>query len=304
MFISLLIGISVAHPHDGIQATNLSCGPGCSRGASPPLPNLTNPAPPVWEALPLGSLAPKGWLLEQLLLQANALSGFMPTSTFPGAVDVNTSQWVGGKSGMGGTTQWLPYWSNGNVPLVMLLRAAGAAATSRLDPTAGLGGVVDGMMAYVLAHTNKNKSSPGFGWIGPFANEPGDINGHGLWDPLNMLRSLLMYAEGTPRVREEVATAVVAHLTAESKLLRTDPVYKWASTRWPTFTQVCLYVIDVFVPLFGDEESVMPLGKQGTTELLLNASRLFRSKGMDWQAYYARTGPVKFPSGSVGNWNT
>ena len=29
-----------------------------------------------------------------------------------------------------------------------------------------------------------------------------------------------------------------AHLTEEARLLRTDPVYKWASTRWPTFVQV------------------------------------------------------------------
>ena len=26
-------------------------------------------------------------------------------------------------------------------------------------------------------------------------NEPGDNNGHGLWDPLNMLRSLMNYAQ-------------------------------------------------------------------------------------------------------------
>ena len=34
--------------------------------------------------------------------------------------------------------------------------------------------------------------------IGPFLNEPGDANGHGLWDPLNMLRTLLNYAEAHP----------------------------------------------------------------------------------------------------------
>lgn len=282
-----------------LAPTDLTCRSGCANTRAP-FPVLTNPAPAAWAPLPLGSIAPGGWLLEQLLVQANALSGFMPRSTFPGADTVNQSLWVGGDAPTGrGTDQWLPYWSNGNVPLVMLLRAAGPAALARLDPAADLPRVVDEMMEYVLSHTNKSS-----GWIGPMLNEPGDANGHGLWDPLNMLRSLLAYAEATPASRRRVATAVVAHLTAESELLKTDPVYKWASTRWPTFVQICLDVIDRLVPSFGADRSVMPLGGKATTELLMNASRLFRSKGMDWHAYYARTGPVKFPYGSVDNWNT
>ena len=69
--------------------------------------------------------------------------------------------------------------------------------------------------------------------------------GHGLWDPLNMLRALLMFAEGEPAFARPVAAAVVAHLAAEYALLRTDPVYKWASTRWPTFVQARLVVVGV-----------------------------------------------------------
>ena len=68
--------------------------------------------------------------------------------------------------------------------------------------------------------------------------------------------------------------------------------------------QVCLYVIDHLVPAYGGAPDIMPLGARGTTEMLLNASRLFRTKGMDWLAYYNRTGSIQFPSGSVGTWNT
>ena len=79
-----------------------------------------------------------------------------------------------------------------------------------------------------------------------------------------MLRALLMYAEGDQEggrsIARRVAAAVVAHLAAEYRLLRTDPVYKWASTRWPTFVAVCLYVIDHLVPSFGDDPAVMPRG--------------------------------------------
>ena len=35
-----------------------------------------------------GQIAPQGWLLDQLLLQANSLSGYMSQSTFPGAINV------------------------------------------------------------------------------------------------------------------------------------------------------------------------------------------------------------------------
>ena len=192
-----------------------------------PLAPLSQPARPMFMPLPMGSIAQSGWLLDQLVLQANSLSGFMPTSTFPGAITVNQSVWWNRSStAVSGTDQWLPYWTNGNVPLLMLLRAANA--THRLDPDARLAATVDAIVDYVLAHTNQSD-----GWVGPLLNEPGDANGHGLWDPLNMLRSLTMYAEGEPKHAKRVAQATIAHLTAEYKLLQSDPVYKWASTWTP-----------------------------------------------------------------------
>ena len=89
-----------------------------------------------------------------------------------------------------------------------------------------------------------------------------------------MIRSLFMYAEYHPEKEEQIAAAVVAHLTEESKLLVTDPVIKWAQTRWPTFVEICQYVVDYYVPKYGSNKAVMPLGPDGTTEMLLNASAL------------------------------
>ena len=68
----------------------------------------------------------------------------------------------------------LPYWTNGNVPLVALIRAAGPEAVAKLDTQLDLGNVVDTYMEYILAHTNKTN-----GWIGPYVNEPGDRGGQG-----------------------------------------------------------------------------------------------------------------------------
>lgn len=228
----------------------------------------------------------------------------MATSTFPGAKTVNTSLWWGGDGKSISHASWLPYWANGNVPLLALLKAAGPSALGRLDPDAAFEQVVPAILEYILGHTHTNRSDPAFGWIGPYDSEPGDDNGYGLWEPLNTLRALFAYAESEPSAARRVAAAVVAHLTAEAKLLKTDPVYKWASTRWPTFVQCCLYVIDHYVPLFGSVADVMPLGAAGTTSMLLNASRVFMARGMDWDAYYSRTGDVKFPLGPVYTWNT
>ena len=186
---------AVAHAERSV--TDLKCEAGDQNIAVPS--KLT---PKMLERPPVGAIAPGGWLLEQLLLQSNSLAGYLSHSTFPGADKVNTSAWSGGNgSKAGGTIQWLPYWTNGQVPLLGLIQAAKANGRVESD----MKPIIDDMMAYVLAHTNKTN-----GWIGPFVDEPGDANGHGLWDPLNMIRSLFMYAEFHPELEQEIAKAVVA----------------------------------------------------------------------------------------------
>ena len=54
----------------------------------------------------------------------------------------------------------------------------------------------------------------------------------------------------------------------------------------------------------GAPTSITTLTPAAVSQLLMNASALFEAKGMDWFAYYSRTGPIKFPFGSVKNWNT
>ena len=56
----------------------------------------------------------------------------------------------------------------------------GLGPNQRAEPT------VDAIVDYILDHANRTN-----GWLGPYANEPGDTNGHGLWDPLNTVRALL-----------------------------------------------------------------------------------------------------------------
>ena len=115
-------------------------------------------APRTFEPLPLGAIAPQGWLLDQLVRQGSSLSGYLSSTRSLGGYHgdsdvVNKTKWLGGTGGGPGyiasNDQWFPYWANGNVPLVGLLRASGALG--RLPDDLPLAQVIDSGMHYVLA---------------------------------------------------------------------------------------------------------------------------------------------------------
>ena len=84
------------------------------------VPIVNGLQPSTFKPLPTGSVTPKGWLLQQLKLQAQGLSGHL--SQFWD--DVMDSVWIGG-SADGGLHERTPYWLNGIVPLAFLLENAG-----------------------------------------------------------------------------------------------------------------------------------------------------------------------------------
>jgi len=86
--------------------------------------------PRAFIPLHAGATTPKGWLLSQLKLQANGLSGHL--SEFWD--DVMKSVWIGGAAD-GGLHERTPYWLNGIVPLAYLLKNAGA---EKLGPVSAL----------------------------------------------------------------------------------------------------------------------------------------------------------------------
>src|ERR1700722_11218812 len=72
-------------------------------------------APSEFELLPLGHIQPKGWLLSELQVQANGLSGHLD-ETWP---DVGSnSGWLGGT---GEAWERGPYFLDGLIPLAYLL---------------------------------------------------------------------------------------------------------------------------------------------------------------------------------------
>ena len=144
-----------------------------------------------------GAVTPKGWLLKQLKLQAEGLSGHL--SMFWN--DIQNSIWVGGK-GDGGLHERAPYWLNGIVPLASLLQNAGE---EMLAGTAGIyksSSVHDGPLPPVniteqaWKYVNAMRGSQDAkGWLGPTDN-PKDGNAY--WGRSNVILSLAMFAEANP----------------------------------------------------------------------------------------------------------
>lgn len=185
-------------------------------------------APRAFEPLPVGTVTPKGWLLAQLKLQADGLSGHL--SQFWN--DIQNSVWIGG-GGDGGLHERTPYWLNGIVPLAFLLDNAGEDMrpvakgiyhhkhrhAKELDgPT--IMAQAEMYIDYILGHRNLTD-----GWLGPAVNTK---DGNTYWGPSNTMQALYQYAEGvltrnkpvagqSPKARAANATDAILHHLLEQK---------------------------------------------------------------------------------------
>jgi hypothetical protein len=162
-------------------------------------PNRAPLQPNAYDLLPLTSVAPKGWLLDQLTLQAAGLSGHL--DEFWPDLGPN-SAWLGG-SGEGWERG--PYFLDGLVPLAYLTK----------DPV--LLAKVKKWMDWTLDHPSPE------GWIGPAKNTD-------WWPNYVILKALMQYQEasGDPRVvplMKKYFAYQLAHMDAR-------PLKEWAIFRW------------------------------------------------------------------------
>ena len=126
----------------------------------PPLP------PSVYITPPLGAIKPRGWLLKQLRIQADGLSGHI--DEFWPDLGPN-SGWLGGT---GEAWERGPYYLDGFVPLAYLLDDPKLIAKSQK------------WIEWVLTHQSEDS------WLGPPQNKD--------WWPLGpMLKALTQYQEAT-----------------------------------------------------------------------------------------------------------
>jgi hypothetical protein len=160
-------------------------------------------APLTYVPLPLGQIKPAGWLLNQLHIQADGLSGHLD-EFWP---DIKESGWIGGKS-----EGWerAPYWLDGFVPLAYLLDDDGLKAK------------VARWMDYILTHQQED------GWLGPVASK--GYHQFDPWPQFVMLKALAQYQEATGDAR--VIPVMQKNLRKIDALLDKQPLFDWGQHRW------------------------------------------------------------------------
>jgi hypothetical protein len=160
--------------------------------------------PRAFEPLALGQVRPAGWLRDQLLIQADGLTGHL-ADFWP---DVARSQWIGGDA-----EGWErgPYWLDGLIPLAVLIDHA------RLKGLAGF------WVDQILASQRPD------GWLGPFHDArfgyPYDP-----WPLFIVLKALAQQHEATGDGRIPLAMArLFRKLDA---VLAEHPLRSWGRYRW------------------------------------------------------------------------
>lgn len=165
----------------------------------PPLPANRQPLlPAAFRALPLGAVQPRGWLKDQLRVQANGLTGHLE-EVWP---DVGLrSGWLGGD---GEAWERAPYYLDGLVPLAHLLDDQHLKARAQK------------WMDWTLDHPQSN------GMLGPARNRD-------WWPRMVMLKVLAMHEEATgdPRVLPRMS----AYLRHQLRALPARPLQDWGHAR-------------------------------------------------------------------------
>ncbi|MFB3854221.1 MAG: beta-L-arabinofuranosidase domain-containing protein [Vicinamibacterales bacterium] len=158
----------------------------------------------AYRPLPLGSVQPQGWLLDQLRIQASGLTGHLD-EFWP---DVSDSQWFGGKA-----EGWerAPYWLDGAIPLAWIL---------------GDRPLQQRITRYV--HHIVSAQRPD-GWYGPY---PADVSAkpYDLWAILLVNKALVQFHDATGD--SLVLDAVTRNLRALDAALDRAPLFNWGKFRW------------------------------------------------------------------------
>lgn len=153
--------------------------------------------------LPPGCIRPGGWLLNQLRIQADGLSGHLD-EFWP---DIAESGWIGGTA-----EGWErgPYWLDGVVPLAFLL------------DDDKLKSKVQRWMDYILTHQHPD------GWLGPIQDQR--YQAYDPWPVFVALKAMTQYQEATGDSR--VIPAMERFLHRLDSLLDEKPLFAWGKSRW------------------------------------------------------------------------
>lgn len=163
------------------------------------VPNRQPLQPNAFNALPLTAVKPRGWLLQQLQIQARGLTGHL--DEFWPDLGAN-SGWLGGT---GESWERGPYYLDGLLPLAYLTGDQALIAKARK------------WIDWTLDHQQQD------GWIGPVKNQD-------WWPNYVMLKVLTQYQEATGDPR--VIPLMERYFAYQAKHLEERPLKEWAIFRW------------------------------------------------------------------------
>ena len=162
------------------------------------LPKNRDPLhPAAFQALPLGAIRPRGWLLNQLKVQANGLTGHL--DEFWPDVGPN-SGWLGGS---GESWERGPYYLDGLLPLAHLLEDE--RLLTKVEPW--------------IEWTLNSQDERGY-----FGTRDPDW-----WPRMVMLKVLMMHYEVSQD--ERVLNLMTAYFRYQKRALPVRPLYSWAEAR-------------------------------------------------------------------------
>lgn len=279
--------------------------------------------PLKFQPLPLGTVTPSGWLLAQLQLQADGLSGHL-AQFWP---DVSKSVWIGG-SGDGGLHERTPYWLNGIVPLAFLLRNANhtpvtqhagiwkvpstdsavfrnASLTSNAEVDCGmhLSAVVTPLMKTVVGSNNNEGAATMpvraadllsqvecyISYILEHQADDGwlgprdDKERNAPWGRSNIMLALAQYAEAVPDKFDRVASSMLRYLLALRRRLTRVPLGGWAQQRWQDLALGVQWLL---------EKTFVDPGHRAE---LFDLLAMLQAQGSDWETWFesdlGRAGP-------------
>jgi hypothetical protein len=234
-------------------------------------------APLVFTPLPVGAIRPTGWLLRQLRIQADGLTGHLD-EFWP---DVGQSQWFGGKA-----EGWerAPYWLDGAIPLAWILNdePLKARITRYVD--------------FIVTHQRQD------GWYSPYP-EDAVAKRYDLWAILLANKVLVQYHEATGDGR--ALDAVVKSLNALAAGLDRTPLYGWGRFRWYEGLVSVFYVFERtretwlldlarklrdqgvdFEALFRTDDIARPTPRRGLwkwTKHVVNTGMATKAAAMNWR---------------------
>ena len=163
---------------------------------------------PRLRLLPIADIKPRGWLKNQLRIQADGLSGHLD-EFWPSVMD---SKWFGGSLP---DTERAPYWLDGVIPLAWQLddEALKAKVTKRVES--------------ILERQQAD------GWIGPRGETESNLDrsrANDAWTSFLAAKMLAQYHDVTGEAR--VLDALMAFLKCIVEMLAANDLFGWGYYRW------------------------------------------------------------------------